>query len=189
MFSALSVTETIVWNYSFCQHFHVIQFARVLGLIIYYRIPTFNDPEIEAFWKQCSEIRKCWWTAFSPFPTFFSPYQRKNPLFESHCKWSFAHAFSLDKAKIWPNDKICFHFIEQPLETLKWKDSKRAIQLPFSNHSIVTSDSKYELFPFVKDSDSVPACLLLLFIVFVFYESFFNIVEKNLSFPLLQLDF
>ena len=42
-------------------------------------IPTFNDLEKESFLKLCGKRRKCWWPAFSPFPTMFS----------THSKWNF----------------------------------------------------------------------------------------------------
>ena len=30
------------------------------GLILYHKVPTFNDPKKEAFWKQCWKRRNCW---------------------------------------------------------------------------------------------------------------------------------
>ena len=62
-------------------------------LTLNHTIPTLNDPENEAFWKHCGKRRKCWWPAFSPFPTMFSPSPNKNLCLSS------ANAVNLDLSK------------------------------------------------------------------------------------------
>ena len=63
--------------FSFLQRYRLSYGAR-LYLTLYHTITTFNDPEKEAFWKHCGKRRKCWWPAFSPFPTMFSTNPKKN---------------------------------------------------------------------------------------------------------------
>ena len=42
------------------------------SLSLYLTMPTFKDTEKEAFGKHCWKRRKCWYPAFSAFPTMFS---------------------------------------------------------------------------------------------------------------------
>ena len=47
---------------------------RSLLIILYHTIPTFNDPEKEAFWKHCAKRKKCWLQpAFSVSHNVFYP--------------------------------------------------------------------------------------------------------------------
>ena len=48
------------------------------SLTLYHRIPTVNNPEKEAFWKQYGKRRKCWLPAFSHFLTMFSTLPKTN---------------------------------------------------------------------------------------------------------------
>ena len=60
----------------------------------------FIDPEKEAFWKNCQKRGKCWWQAFSPFPTMFSTHPKKNSCFQVKFFLSSADAFSLTILKL-----------------------------------------------------------------------------------------
>ena len=52
--------------------------TRVVDLNLFYTIPTFNDPKIEAVCKHCGKRRKCGKPAFSAFPTMFSTLPKTN---------------------------------------------------------------------------------------------------------------
>ena len=49
-------------------------------LTFYHTVPPFNDPNEEGFGKHCGKRRKCWWPAFSPFPTMFSTLSKREIL-------------------------------------------------------------------------------------------------------------
>ena len=68
-------------------------------LTLYHTIPTFIDPEKEAFWKHWGKSRKCWQSAFSPFPTMFSTHSTKNFCFQVTFILSSVNAFNLDQFK------------------------------------------------------------------------------------------
>ena len=51
-----------------------------VGLTLYHTIQTFNDLEKEAFGKQRGKRRKCWYPAFSPFPTMFATLPKESHL-------------------------------------------------------------------------------------------------------------
>ena len=68
-------------------------------LTLYHTIPTFNDPGNEAFWKHCRKRRKCWWPAFSPFPTMFSTLPKRNFNFSVAFILLSARSFNLDQSK------------------------------------------------------------------------------------------
>ena len=40
-------------------------------LTLYQPISSFINPKNKGFWKHGGKRRKCWWPAFSPFPTVF----------------------------------------------------------------------------------------------------------------------
>ena len=69
------------------------------ALTLYRTIPTFNDPKIEAFWKNWGKRRKCWSPAFSPFPTVFSSLTKTNSNFSAKFNLLSANAFNLDQSK------------------------------------------------------------------------------------------
>ena len=48
----------------------ILSFGKELTL--YHTIPTFDNPKEGGFGKHCGKRRKCWFPAFSPFPTVFS---------------------------------------------------------------------------------------------------------------------
>ena len=47
-------------------------------LTLYHTIPSFNNPEKDAFSKHCGKGRKCWYPAFPPFRTMFSTHPQEN---------------------------------------------------------------------------------------------------------------
>ena len=51
--------------------------VRIKSLILYYIIPTFDDPEKEALCKHCGKRRKCWNQHFLLFPQCFLPFQEQ----------------------------------------------------------------------------------------------------------------
>ena len=65
---------------------------------LYHTIPTFNDPEKEAFRKHYEKRRKCWKPA-CPFPTIFSTYQNQNPLFQPLFNFVSANVFILEQSE------------------------------------------------------------------------------------------
>ena len=70
------------------------------GLTLHHTIWTFNDPDKEVFWKQCGKRRKCWWPAFSPFPTMFYTFPKANFSVWVTFNLSSANAFDFDKSTI-----------------------------------------------------------------------------------------
>ena len=44
---------------------------------LYHAIPTSNNPIDQGFGKLCRKRRKCWYTAFFPFPTVFSTWSKR----------------------------------------------------------------------------------------------------------------
>ena len=80
-------------RHSICQQ-HVLSF-----LTLYHTILTYNDPKIEAFWKHWGKKRKCWYPAFSPFPTVFSTLSKTNFNYSDTSDLSSANAFNLDRCK------------------------------------------------------------------------------------------
>ena len=68
-------------------------------LTLYHTIPTFNYPEILAFWKHCKKRIKCCLPAFSPFPIMFSNPLKANLTFWVTFILSSAIASNLDKSK------------------------------------------------------------------------------------------
>ena len=66
----------------------------------YHKIPTYNDPEKEAFQKYCGKRKKCWFPAFSPFPTRFSTLFNSNFIFWVPFILSSANAFNLNQSGI-----------------------------------------------------------------------------------------
>ena len=78
----------------------LIPLPLIIHLTLYHTIPTFNDPETEGFSKHFGERRKCWYPAFSPFPTTFSILLKPNLNFSFiFILWS-ANVFSLNQCKI-----------------------------------------------------------------------------------------
>ena len=67
-----------------------------MTLCIYHTNTTFNDPKEEGFEKQCGKRGKCWFPAFSPFPTMFSTLPKSNFIFSFTFMFS-ANPFNLDK--------------------------------------------------------------------------------------------
>ena len=65
------------------------------GLTLYYTIPTFK----EAFSNQCWKRRKCWYQAFSPFPTIFSTLSRREIVILITFDLSSANAMNLVSSK------------------------------------------------------------------------------------------
>ena len=66
----------------------------------YRTIPTFNTSGKESFRKQCGKRRKCWCTAFSPFPTMFSTLPKMYFKFSITFILLSANAFNLEQSKI-----------------------------------------------------------------------------------------
>ena len=56
----------------FIEFFVVGKGSTLYQFTLYNTIPSFNNPGTESFWKHCGKRRKCWWPAFSSFPTIFS---------------------------------------------------------------------------------------------------------------------
>ena len=73
-------------------------------LTLYHTIPTFNDPKEEGFGKHCGERRKCWYPAFSSFPTVFSTPSQREIVFFKKCL--ICH---LQTLSIWSCPKICWY--------------------------------------------------------------------------------
>ena len=48
------------------------------GFTLYHTILTFNYLKMEPFGKHCGKRRKCWLSAFSPFPTMFCILPKSN---------------------------------------------------------------------------------------------------------------
>ena len=67
-------------------------------LTLYHTILSFNDPEKEDFWKHCGKRRKCWSSAFSPFPTMFSTRPKTNFSFWVTFILLSANAFNLGQS-------------------------------------------------------------------------------------------
>ena len=62
-------------NYNHCLlQFICNQFSTTVTIVnnLFTIVLTFNDPKKEGFGKHCRKRRKCWFPAFSPFPTMFS---------------------------------------------------------------------------------------------------------------------
>ena len=69
-------------------------------LTLYHRIPSFNNPETESFWKKCGKRRKCWSPAFSPFFTMFSTISNEENIILFTWNLSSANAFNFVETKI-----------------------------------------------------------------------------------------
>ena len=68
-------------------------------LILYHKIPTFNDPGERSLLKRCGKRRKCCFPAFPPFPTMFSTQSVAQIIVFTTLNMSSAKAFKLDWSK------------------------------------------------------------------------------------------
>ena len=71
-------------------------------LTLYHTIPTFNDLEKEAFWKQWGLRRKCW---LPPFPAMFSTQSKTDFAISTIFKLSSANTLNLDQSIILTSGK------------------------------------------------------------------------------------
>ena len=85
------------------------------NLTFYPTIPTFNTSGKESIWLHCWIRRKCWKSAFSPFPTMFStsppPFQFLIQIYIVICKcFEFGVVYKIlsfgKELTSLPNDKI-----------------------------------------------------------------------------------
>ena len=104
-----------------------------LSLTLYHTIPTINDPLKEAFWKQCGKRRKCWWPAFSPFPTMFSTLLKTKFNIRLHYLVA-ANDFNLDQTQVIAFGKELNNSEEEGF----WKQQSRLLMTlwrrPFENN-------------------------------------------------------
>ena len=72
--------------------------------------PSFNDPDKDGFWTHCGKKRKCWWSAFSFFPTVFSTLSDAVSIIWTTCNLLSANAVNLHKSEIcyFGKDLTCF---------------------------------------------------------------------------------
>ena len=61
-------------------HYNNINKNNSKCLALKYTIQTFNDPELQVFWKHCGKRRKCWSQGLSPFSIIFSTLSMTNSI-------------------------------------------------------------------------------------------------------------
>ena len=64
-------------------------------LILSQTVPGIHGLTEEAFWKHCGKRRKCWFPAFSPFPTMFSFLSEREIIIKAKLNLSSANPFNL----------------------------------------------------------------------------------------------
>ena len=69
-------------------------------LSLYHTILTYNNPKKQDFGKHCWKRRKCWFPAFSPFPTMFSLLSKGETISLAKLNMMSANASSLVQYKI-----------------------------------------------------------------------------------------
>ena len=77
--------------------------ATVVGksaFTLYHTVLTLNNPKEEGFGKHCGKRIKCWYPAFSLFPTVFSTLSKKEILILATFILSSANAFDLVTSKL-----------------------------------------------------------------------------------------
>ena len=100
--------------------------------------------------KRCKKRRKCWLSAFSPFPTMFSLKSLKDRIVQYRVNLSYGNAFSLDNAKIFSSRTGWFVVLgfnaTLTAQVILWQSLTHKCFLAFSHqyqHNFLSKATKY----------------------------------------------
>ena len=88
----------------------------------YHTFQTFNNPKEGGFRKHSRKRRKCWYTAFSPFPTAFCTLSKREIIIKATFHLSSANAFNLVLSEnlLFAKDLICMYIFIYSDELQQW---------------------------------------------------------------------